>query len=167
MAAPPSLRRSRSRWCAYEHDDAGDVFLTDAQAPVGSRANNHAVFARGLERLVALLTHAGKRVTIVASIPEIGWPVPETLARLKLAHSPRDIRPTLAEFNARQHFAFSVFDQLKKKYRVQIVYPHRILCAGGHCRVTENGAPIYVDAHHLTFRGANLLKPIVDPLLAR
>ncbi|HSC19938.1 MAG TPA: acyltransferase family protein, partial [Rhizomicrobium sp.] len=152
---------------AYKHDDAGDVFLTDAQALVGSRASNHAVFARGLERLVAMLTRAGKRVTIIASIPEIGWPVPETLARLRLAHSTRDIRPTLAEFEARQHFVFRVFDRLKKPYGVRVVYPHQILCAGGRCRVTENGAPIYVDAHHLTYRGAALLKPIMAPLLAR
>jgi hypothetical protein len=152
---------------AYKYDDAGDVFLTDAESRVGARANNHPVFARGLERLAALLTHAGKRVTIIASIPEIGWPVPETLARLKLAHSARDIRPTLTEFDTRQRFVFSVLDHLKKSYGVRVVYPHQILCAGGRCRVAENGVPIYVDAHHLTYRGADLLKPLIDPLLAR
>ncbi len=152
---------------AYGHDDAGNLFLTDAQSRVASLRNDRAVFARGLDRTVAALTRAGKKVVIMASIPEIGWPVPETLARMKLAHNNRELGPTLAEYQDRQKTVFAALAQMKQKYGATILYPQQILCAGGLCRAQQNGAPIYVDAHHLSYRGALLLKPLLDPLLAR
>ncbi|HEY2419637.1 MAG TPA: acyltransferase family protein [Steroidobacteraceae bacterium] len=152
---------------AYGHDDAGNLFLTDAQSPVRSLANDPVVFARGLDRTVAALTRAGQKVVIVASIPEIGWPVPETLARMKLAHNNSELGPSLAEYQARQKTVFTALAQMQKKYGVTILYPHTILCRGGRCRAQQNSVPIYVDAHHLSYRGAQLLAPLLDPLLSR
>jgi peptidoglycan/LPS O-acetylase OafA/YrhL len=150
---------------AYGHDDAGNLFLTDAQSPVPSLPNDPAVFARGLDRTVAALTRAGKKVAIIASIPEIGWPVPETLARLKLAHNNRELGPTLAQYLVRQKTVFAVLAQMEKKYGATVVYPHLVLCKEGRCAAQQGGVPIYVDAHHLTYRGALLLKPLLSPLL--
>jgi len=150
---------------AYEHDDAGDVFLTDRQSRAGSLRDDPAVFTRGLERTAAALASAHKKIIIVASIPEIGWTVPETMARLAVSHSTRDLRPTLADYLKRQKTVFAALSEMRRKYGATIVYPHTILCAGGHCEVAANGIPIYVDAHHLTWRGALLLKPLLDPLI--
>lgn len=151
---------------AYGHDDAGNLFLTDAQSPVPLLPNDPAVFTRGLDRTVAALTRAGKRVVIVASIPEIGWPVPETLARMTLAHTRRELGPTLAEYLARQKTVFAALAQMQKKYGATVLYPHTILCRNGRCPAQGDGVPIYVDAHHLNYRGALLLKPLLDPLLS-
>jgi peptidoglycan/LPS O-acetylase OafA/YrhL len=152
---------------AYGHDDAGNLFLTDAESPIQSLPNDPAVFMRGLDRTVAALTRARKKVAIVASIPEIGWPVPETLARMKLAHNDAGLGPTLTEYMARQKTVFAALAQMQKKYHAALVYPHLILCKDGRCTARQNGIPIYVDAHHLSYRGALLLKPLLDPLLSR
>ncbi|HEX3944877.1 MAG TPA: acyltransferase family protein [Rhizomicrobium sp.] len=152
---------------AYGHNDAGDLFLTDAQSPVPSLPNDPAVFTRGLDRTVAALTRAGKKVVIIASIPEIGWPVPETLARMKLAHHNGELGPTLAQYLARQRTVFAALAQMQHKYGVTVGYPHGILCRSGRCNAQQNGTPLYVDAHHLNYRGALLLTPLLDRLLSR
>ncbi len=123
------------------------------------------VFANGLDALVAKLTADHKKVVIVSSVPEIGWPVPETLARIAVTRSTIDIRPTLAEFRARQAAVLKVFDDLHRKYGAVIVYPDSILCASGRCMVENDGLPIYIDPDHLNAAGARLLAPILDPLL--
>jgi hypothetical protein len=152
---------------AYGHDDAGNLFLTDAQARVPSLPNDSAVFSRGLERTVAALIRAKKKVVIVASIPEIGWPVPETLARMRLARNSGELGPTLAQYLTRQKTVFGALARIQKKYGATVVYPHLILCTGGHCSAQRNGVPIYVDGHHLSYRGAMLLQPLLSPLLGR
>ena len=53
---------------------------------------------------------------------------------------------------------------MQKKYGATVVYPHLVLCKSGGCRAQQNGIPIYVDAHHLTYRGALLLAPLLDRL---
>jgi hypothetical protein len=118
-----------------------------------------------LDALVAKLTADHKKVVIVSSVPEIGWPVPETLARIAVSHSALDIRPTVAHFRARQAAVLKTFADLHRKYGATIVYPDSILCAGGHCMVESNGLPIYTDPDHLTQAGARLLAPLLDPLL--
>ncbi len=80
----------------YGVEDSGDVYLTDTAHPRnGSTAQDATVFAEGFERLIQKLTASGKHVAIIASLPETGWEVPETLARIALAHSAMDIRPPL------------------------------------------------------------------------
>ncbi len=152
----------------FGNDESGDVFLSDAQSSGNvSLAQNRVVFARGLDRLIAMLTKAGKHVDIVASTPEMGWPVPETLARIALSGSAVDIRPTLATYLARQKPVFDIFAEMQRRYGVTIIYPHKILCAGWRCRVMLDGEPIYRDSHHLIYRGVELLHPALDPLLER
>jgi peptidoglycan/LPS O-acetylase OafA/YrhL len=148
-----------------DHEDGSNEYATDKEHPIGSLSTNRAVFAAGFERLVARLTADGKKVVIISSVPEIGWPVPETLARISVERSNMDIRPTIAEFRKRQQFALATFDKMHRKYGATVVYPDSILCADGHCMVSHDGQPIYMDPDHLSPRGAQLLEPILDPLL--
>jgi peptidoglycan/LPS O-acetylase OafA/YrhL len=141
------------------------TLLTDDQSRSPSLAGNKVVFARGLERLVAQLTGEGKKVVIIASVPEVGWPVPETLARIRLFHLDRDISPPLPTYLERQRSAFTVFEDVREKYGVTIVYPHRVLCPSGRCMVALQGVPIYADSHHLNYLGAKALAPLLDPIL--
>jgi peptidoglycan/LPS O-acetylase OafA/YrhL len=147
------------------HEDGATEFITDKDHKTYSLASNAIVFANGLDALVAKLTADHKKVIIISSVPEIGWPVPETLARIAVSHSALDIRPTVAEFRARQAAVLKTFADLHRKYGVTVVYPDSILCASGRCMVRSNGLPIYIDPDHLTQAGARLLAPILDPLL--
>jgi peptidoglycan/LPS O-acetylase OafA/YrhL len=147
------------------HEDGATEYITDKDHPAHSLAANPIVFADGLDALVAKLTADHKKVVIISSVPEIGWPVPETLARIAVSHSALDIRPTVAQFRARQAAVLKTFDDMHRKYGVTIVYPDSILCTSGRCMVQSNGLPIYIDPDHLTQAGARLLAPILDPLL--
>ncbi|MGA9794704.1 MAG: acyltransferase family protein [Rhizomicrobium sp.] len=147
------------------HEDGATEYVTDKDHKTHSLAANPIVFANGLDALVAKLTADHKKVVIVSSVPEIGWPVPETLARIAVSHSALDIRPTVAQFRARQAAVLKTFADLHRKYGATIVYPDSILCAGGYCMVESNGLPIYTDPDHLTQAGARLLAPLLDPLL--
>jgi peptidoglycan/LPS O-acetylase OafA/YrhL len=146
-----------------EHGDT--VFLSDDLARGHAIQQNRFVFARGLERLVRTLSAQHKQVVIVASVPEISWAVPETMARVVLFHLDRDIRPTREEYRTRQAFVSKVLDHLHTRYGAQIIYPNSILCRGGYCEVQQNGVPLYRDADHLTAKGARLLKPLFDEAL--
>ena len=148
-----------------DHEDGATEYIVDKDHPVPSLANNPVVFANGLDRLVAKLTADRKKVVIISSVPEIGWPVPETLARIAAKHSALDIRPTVTEFRVRQAVVFATFAEMHRKYGATIVYPDSVLCASGHCMVENNGLPIYIDPDHLSQPGSRLLAPLIDPLL--
>jgi hypothetical protein len=164
QAARPEIREVilEARWAKYAEgstygtEPEGHIVLTDDGGTDDS--SNHAVFARGLARTVKAL--AGKKIVIVASVPEIGWPVPAVLAREKLADKMRIAPPSADAYFQRQKFVLSTFDQLRRSDGVTIVYPHEVLCRSGACAVSLNGIPLYRDEHHLSVYGARLLAPL-------
>jgi peptidoglycan/LPS O-acetylase OafA/YrhL len=169
QAARPEIREIilEARWAKYAEgstygaEPEGHVVLTDDGATDG--VGNHAVFARGLARTVKAL--AGKKIVIVASVPEIGWPVPAVLAREKLAAKTRIFPPSTDAYFDRQKFVLATFAQLQRDDGVTIVYPHEVLCRSGTCAVSQDGIPLYRDEHHLSVYGARQLAPLFSAVL--
>ena len=154
------------RWAEYSSAEpfiAEDkpISLRDGEAP----GDNFAVLARGLTRTIEMLTAAHKKIVIIASVPEFREAVPEALARIALSGSHRDIRPTRANFLARQQVVFELFKQIHAKFAVTIVYPHEVLCAAGRCDAERAGRPLYRDFHHLSVWGADQLVSLIRPTL--
>jgi len=156
-----------ARWAKYADgatygdEPHGHVVITDAQSRLPAPPDNHAVFARGLERTVRELTAAGKKVVLVASVPEIGWPVPAVMARRALAGDAPDFSPSMNAYLQRQRFVLEAFGEMQKLYGVTVIYPHEALCTNGHCAVALNGIPLYRDEHHLSVYGALRLEPLL------
>jgi hypothetical protein len=140
--------------------------LGSAAAPARPGGDNRAVVAAALEALVARLRAAGKTVILVQSSPEIGRPVPQTLAKARLLGQAIDLEPTQAAYQARQAFVTALFERLRAKYGAVIVRPDQALCAAGRCAVEENGHPLYYDDHHLNRQGALKLTPLLAAALA-
>ena len=65
----------------YGRESGETVYLSDSSTSARSLAENHRVFARALRGSVEALVAQGKRVWIVAAVPEVGWNVPSVLAR--------------------------------------------------------------------------------------
>jgi peptidoglycan/LPS O-acetylase OafA/YrhL len=149
----------------YGSEPRGRIAFVDDFSTGAPEANNRAVFARGLERTVHALVAGGKKVVIVASVPEIGWAVPPVLARLRFAKNYG--MPSLAKslYLQRQSFVLGELAHLKLVYNVTIVYPDRVLCTAASCEVALNGLPIYRDEHHLTVKGAKQLEPLFEQAL--
>ena len=117
---------------------------------------------RFLESLVGRLRTAGKIVVLIHSSPEIGRPVPQTLARARLFQRRVDgLAPTEAAYLARQAFVFAVFDRLKSRYGAIVVRPDTALCTDKVCPVEIGGRPLYRDDHHLSRFGALMLTPLL------
>ncbi len=167
LASRPEIREVilEARWAKYAegstygYEPDGRVVLVDDDGGTSDESNNHAVFARGLERTVKALS--GKKIVIVASVPEIGWPVPAVLAREKLASSVRIFPPKEDAYLGRQKFVMATFDELKQDDGVIVIYPHEVLCGSGVCKVSQDGIPLYRDEHHLSVFGARLLTPLL------
>jgi hypothetical protein len=147
---------------SYGSEPHGRIAFVDDESTGPPEPNNRAVFARGLERTVKALIGAGKKVVIVASVPEVGWAVPPVLARLRFANNYG--MPSIAKslYLQRQSFVLAELAHLKAVYGVTVIYPDQILCPGDTCKIALNGLPIYRDEHHLTVKGAKQLEPLFE-----
>ncbi len=174
LARNPQIREVilEARWAKYAEgstygvEPKGRVVLLDSACESGGPGDNHAVFLRGIQRTVGTLTGLGKKVVIVASVPEIGWPVPAVLGRRALAENGAAVAPRLALYLQRQKFVLATFDGLQRNYGATVLYPHHILCAGGTCAVARSGIPLYRDEHHLSVLGARQLLPLMESAFA-
>jgi peptidoglycan/LPS O-acetylase OafA/YrhL len=156
-----------ARWAKYAEGSTygqepnGHITLLDDSSRTRSESDNHAVFLRGLTRTLGELANLHKNVIIVASIPEIGWPVPAVLARHALAEDSQSVAPRLEDYLYRQSFVLEAFGQVQEKFGATILYPHLSLCATGTCEVERKGIPLYRDEHHLSVFGARQLVPLM------
>jgi peptidoglycan/LPS O-acetylase OafA/YrhL len=177
-AAALSLVRQRGigevlvvgRWAYYDRGHGTAADPRDARRLIDLDSNRpdedqHAVFARVLERTVSQLTAGGRRVILIADVPEIDSNVPMSLARMMLNGTSFDLGPTLSAYRARQAFVERDFTDLARRYGVAIAEPALVLCAGGHCAVTADGQPLYRDHHHLSTFGALYLRPLFAKIL--
>ena len=140
----------------------GRIVTYDDRGRGTDLASTQAVFYRGLERTVALLTSAGKHVVIVAAVPEAGYSVPRVLAHLRMDGNKTNLSITRASYLAHQKFVLESLDRMRTRYRAQVLYPHEILCATGACAFDLDDRPLYRDEHHLSVYGAMQLAPIVE-----
>jgi peptidoglycan/LPS O-acetylase OafA/YrhL len=149
----------------YRHEPRVRVVISDAAAgrsvPAGVEAND-GVLARGLRRTLESL--AGRDVVVVGGVPEIGYEVPEVLARLRHLDRSVDIRPGLADFERRQRAVQSVLDGQQRQFAFTQLHPARRLCDRDGCRVIDAGQPLYIDSHHLSGHGAALVADEFEPL---
>lgn len=150
----------------YKGEDGRAPIIADATADGGSMASNKEIFARSLTKTVETLKAEGRRVVIVASVPEVGVRVPESLARARMNGLSEDIGPSRSDYENRQKFVLTLLQQLHANYGVEIVYPEQYLCREARCTVLKDGHPLYVDSHHLSLAGAASLEPLFVQVLA-
>ena len=152
-----------ARWAKYAegtsfgNEPHGHVVLSDSGG--SDPTDNHAVFARGLERTIRAL--ASKKIVLVADVPEVGWPVPARLAREALARHRLTTATSENVYLQRQKFVLATFARLQKLYGVGVLYPHAVLCRDGKCAVALDGVPLYRDEHHLSVYGARRLTALM------
>ena len=105
-------------------------------------------------------------VVIVASVPEVGMDVPTSLARgAATGRLPAALATPYSEFMARQARTFGLLSKVTEKYKVDLIYPHRLLCDNASCPAAREGHVLYVDSNHLSIQGAMYLAPAFAPLL--
>ena len=161
-----------SRWILtadgrrYLYEGGADAFVRDADSHDVGLDENRAVFRRGLDRTLAALHEAGKRVVVVGPIPEIGFDVPTTLARNLWFARGFQIEPAHAAFMQRQRFVMDTLRNLQHQFGFQLIRPDEILCNSVHCSVGTDDHPLYCDDNHLSITGARSLRPLFERAFA-
>jgi peptidoglycan/LPS O-acetylase OafA/YrhL len=157
-----------ARWAHYSseptvgHEARTLVILSEAGDESSGVAGNDRVLAGGLRRTLESLE--GHELFVVGSVPEVGYEVPEVLARIRFLGRGLDIRPGRPEFVERQRPVRSLLDAERRRFGFTQLEPARRLCDQWHCEVMANGQPLYFDSHHLSRHGARSVEATFEPV---
>lgn len=136
--------------------------------PADDQASREAV-ARAFTHSVDALLAAGPRVVVVYPVPEVGWSVPQRLARLAWQGqlSDGDLSIDEQRYLTRQSDVLRALDaaglsmQADARERLLVrIYPQDLLCGGEQphrCIAQLDGVPLYYDDNHLNTEGARLI----------
>ena len=173
-----------ARWSMYldgEAYDNGEGGTTGSHQlfalPVGKDAHflDHpdrikavgALFRAQIETLISL----GKKVVLVYPVPEIGWSVPERMAKSIFQHPGSERQPVSINYNRYKQRSADFNAQmtiLPDNANVLRIHPDEVFCDSGkygRCRAELEGKPLYFDDNHLGALGAALLsKQIKDAM---
>ena len=119
-----------------------------------------------IEIFIKKIKNLDKDIYIVMSTPEMGWEVPNNLARI-LHYKNKIEKNTLSiskkVFDERNSEIYKFFSNLKQKYNLNLIYPNDIFCEDLKCFSHKNNIPLFFDDDHLSIEGAKLLsKKIIN-----
>lgn len=123
--------------------------------------------AIGLERLANDLRRIGSQPIFIMDVPEVGYTVPEALARAYMAGRTLEIAPDLGYTEKRQALARDVITGVANSTGAWVVDPMSRICDDRHCKVMENNVVLYQDGDHLSAGGASALAPLFDEPLTK
>ncbi|RUM40446.1 MAG: hypothetical protein DSY34_05330 [Desulfurobacterium sp.] len=147
-----------------------------------SLEKNLAVFKRGLEKTVKFFQERRIKVVVLLDIPEIGWSVPEVLAKKSLLEywgihvQSKYLLPTIDEYYERQKEVIALFEDARRKYGITLIRTYvPLFKSSKYVKLfDENGYLLYSDDDHLSIHGAlfvakNLpeLKTILESFLQK
>lgn len=127
--------------------------------------------AREIAATVATLRAAGRVVVIIGNVPEAGWNVPRTLARMIAfgGGPPRPLSIPAGVIAQRGQRSADLFAEIAAgDDGVVLISPSEMLCdtdLPGRCVQEANGKPLYRDDDHLSRDGAKRLLLHVLPRL--
>lgn len=149
-------------------EPGGRIVIRSADG--GTRLGPAAV-AREIAETVTALRAAGRTVVLVGNVPEAGWNVPLTLARM-LAFGggpPRPLSTPAERIAARDQGTRALFTALAARDDgVVLISPSDLVCdtvLPGRCVQEADGKPLYRDDDHLSRDGAKRLLLHMMPLL--
>lgn len=117
------------------------------------RVDNASLVEAGLMATVVELLDSGRKVVILGQIPEVGWNVPNVLARGEmLGWLSKPPKLTQADFEARAATTEKILSRVAAtNSAVRYLRLSDIFCANGTCSVVdEAGLPLYVDDDHIS-----------------
>lgn len=160
-----------ARWAHYSsepiygQEPRTRVVISEGDAASADVRHNDAVLADGLKRTLESLK--GYSVFVVSAVPEVGYEVPEALARIHYLGGDVDIRPGADDYRRRQHAIEEILDREQHRFGYSLLRPAQALCDSDRCRVASGSRTLYVDSHHLSTYGATLVAEQLEPIFSR
>jgi peptidoglycan/LPS O-acetylase OafA/YrhL len=169
-----------ARWAAYLYGSTHDLGPAEPATPIKyllrvSRQPERQLllperefyFSQKMKETILSLINSNKKVTIISSVPEVGYNVPNYMARKFMNGIETELIDNREYFFERHAFLLDFFKELEKIDGVNIIYPHKILCEDKKtCLYEINGQPLYYDDHHLSVKGSEFISPIFDEIFA-
>lgn len=120
---------------------------------------------RSLSSTIARFAQQGTKAVLVMDVPEMGYEVPEALARAVVSGSTLDIAPSLEYTNKRQALARRVLEEVAKSTGSLLVDPMGAICDAVRCHAMRAGIVLYKDEDHLSAEGAKSIAALFYPVL--
>lgn len=110
------------------------------------------------DRTITTLLENRISVIYIAPVPEVGWHVPRTAARLA-ARGGVTLTTSRARYLERHHDLLAIVRTHEGQRGFVAIYPEAVFCdAGdGRCQTQQNGQLLYTDTDHLSQVGGKLL----------
>ncbi len=132
------------------------VFFPDIE-----RAGREITLSEAISEAVNELLSLGKTVILVYPIPEVGWDVPNYMAKLKMRGLlTDDMSTSFAVFKRRNAQALAALDAIGEHPKLYRVYPERLFCntvREGRCMASLGMKALYYDTNHLSSLGASMV----------
>lgn len=125
----------------------------------GRTPDQRAEFARRIREGVTELLGAGKRVVLVYPVPEVGWDVPVTLAKI-YARGGDPITTSEQRYREREADILALYDSIPDSGNLIRIYPEKLFCSidiPGRCSVADEKSIFYLDDDHLSVAGSNMV----------
>lgn len=126
----------------------------------GKKGSHEELFYMGLKELCEEICAMGKKVIIVASVPEQGSSIPKELGRFAgITGKPSlSFSLPLAEYEARQHRVVKCFRRLEELNLATIIWVQDIFYPNGNpIPLLRHSNSLYVDDDHLSAAGSQFL----------
>jgi len=132
-----------------------------------TRGRATTVFRRHLARTVMELQTAGADVWLIRDVPSMPFDVPRALSRACITGGDPDALPPSAAAYASEHDAVNDILEALRSSRVHVLDPVPLFTdARGRLIAERNTRVLFMDNSHLTRQGAELLRPLFEPLVA-
>jgi nicotinamidase-related amidase len=153
-------------WPKYVHDaelpNEGVFFDPSVPPPLLDKSQT---IADNLDRLMHDLRRQGTKVVLVMDVPEMGYYMPEALAKAMIAGRSLDLAPPWDYVSKRQALSRALLSKAAKKYGNVIIDPLPEFCPNDHCDALRHGMPLYRDADHITATASIALSGLFEPIL--
>jgi peptidoglycan/LPS O-acetylase OafA/YrhL len=148
-----------ARWSSY-----GGFYRL---GPPGSKLSTEEMwimFRDELIETVDILRTQGIDVWIVRQQPEYGTNIPLRLAQIARQGEDPAKAGMFMEVYKEQQARIDAVLAVAESRGAHIVDPGAVMCSGGLCRIENHGVSLYQDHAHFSPQGADLLRPILEPL---
>lgn len=154
-------------WPKYVHDAElpNDGFRFDPSVPPPLE-DKSAPIVKALDRLMAEMARQGTRVVLVMDVPEMGFHMPEAIARAMMTGASTDVVLPWDYIASRQKLSRSILTRFAAKYGAALVDPLPAFCSEGRCSALRGGLPLFKDSNHITATTARSLSYLYAPIFA-
>lgn len=150
----------------YKQEEGINPELVDLKAGYEVQPSQEVIFTNGLDRTLSVLQSMGKKIYIIAPIPEIGYDVPSVsyIAQRTGRDVNEMIAPNVNEYLERTEKTRTILGISQENYGVYLIEPWKVLCDSSICRISIDGNPLYKDDDHLSTFGSEYLSSLFGPI---